>query len=372
MADRTSRTLTLRELNRATLARQMLLARDTLSVPEAIERLAGMQAQLPMPPYVGLWTRLQDFQREDLAGLIEQRRVVRATMMRATLHLVTTDDYLRLRGAIQPVLDAAQESIAKRRDDAVDFDAVLKEGRRLLKEQPRTFAEITKHFADFMPDADPGAVRYTIRTKLPLVQMPTATGWRYPSTPQFTLAEDYLNQKISLTPTEDDFKVLVRRYLAAFGPATVTDMQTWSGLGGLKELFESMRDELVVYRDEKKRELFDLPDMPTPEADISAPPRFLPEFDNLLLAHKDRRRVVADEYRKQVYLPGLRVAATILVDGVVQGAWKVEKTKGNATLNITPFAQWSKSVRDELADEAERLIRFIEPDAKAHDVQFVG
>jgi hypothetical protein len=366
------RILSLRQLNRATLARQMLLERDTVSASEALERLVGMQAQLPMPPYVGLWTRLRDFQRDDLASLIEERKVVRATMMRATLHLVTTNDYLRLRGAIQPVLDAAQESIAKRRDDSVDFDAVLKEGNRLLKEQPRTFAEITKHFEAFMPDADIGAMRYTIRTKLPLVQVPTTTGWRYPGTPEFTLAEDYLDQKISLTPTDDDFRRLVKRYLAAFGPATVTDMQTWSGLGKLKDLFDSLRDELVMYRDEKKREMFDLPDMPLPDAATPVPPRFLPEFDNLLLAHKDRTRVVADAYRKQVYLPGLRVAATILVDGVVQGAWKVAKAKGTATLNITPFEKWSKSVREFVADEGERLIRFIEPDAKSYDVQFVG
>lgn len=364
------RILTPRELNRATLTRQMLLERDTLSVADAIERLAGMQAQLPLPPYVGLWTRLRGFQRDDLAALIEQRKVVRATMMRATLHLVTTEDYLRLRGAMQPVLDSAQESITKDRG-ILDVNRVLTEGRHLLEAQPRTFAEITAHFADFMADADPGAVRYTIRTKLPLVQVPTNTGWRYSSTPQFTLAEDYLDQKISLMPTEDDFKSLVRRYLAAFGPATVTDLQTWSGLGKLKDLFESLRPELVTYRDEKRREIFDLPEMPIPEADTPAPPRFLPEFDNLLLAHKDRTRVVADAYRKQVYLPGLRVAATILVDGVVQGVWKVAKAKRTATLNITPFDTWSKSVRDALTAEGERLIRFIEPDAKSHDVQFV-
>jgi hypothetical protein len=365
------RTLTLRQLNRATLARQLLLERDTMSVPEALERLAGMQAQLPMPPYVGLWTRLRDFERDHLAALIEERKVVRATMMRATLHLVTTEDYLRLRGAIQPVLDSAQESIAQRRDDSIDFDKVLAEGRRLLKAKPRTFAEITAHFADTMSNADPGAVRYTIRTKLPLVQVPTTTGWRYPGTPQFTLAEDYLGEKISIAATDDDFRLLVKRYLAAFGPATSTDMQTWSGLGGMKEVFESLRDELVTYRDEKKREVFDLPDIALPYENTPAPPRFLPEFDNLLLSHKDRTRVVADAYRKQVYLPGLRVAATILVDGVVQGAWKVAKSKGTATLNITSFEKWSKAVRDELTDEGERLIRFIEPDAKSHDVQFM-
>jgi len=361
------RILTLRELNRATLARQLLLERSAMSVLDGIERLVGMQAQLASAPYIGLWTRLHNFQRDDLAQLIEDHRVVKATMMRATLHLCTAEDYVRLRATLQPALSGASASIAKRRGQAFDVDKVLAAARDYIAEKPRTFAEITAMLTEFMPDVDIGSMRYTVRTRLPLVQVPNNSLWSYPGNPQFTLAESWLGQPI--TPQED-LQMLIRRYLAAFGPATVTDMQTWSGLGKLKDTFEKMRSELVAYRDEAKRELFDLPDMPLPDADTPAPERFLPEFDNLLLSHKDRTRVVPDAYRSKVYLPALRVAATILVDGVVAGAWKIEKAKGVATLVIEPFETLSKQNRDALAEEGERIVRFIESSAKSYAVRF--
>lgn len=358
----------MRDLNRATLARQMLLERANISVTEAIERLVGLQAQQAQPPYVGLWTRLQNFLREDLARLIEDHTVIKATLMRATLHLFTADDYLRLRGTLQAVLEGASESIVKRRGGAeFDVQEVMAEARRFIGEQPRTFAEITEHFKALLPDSDEGAVRYTIRTHIPMVQVPISTGWSYPGKPQFTLAESWLGKPI---PMEVDVRTLILRYLAAFGPASISDIQTWSGLGKLKEAVDALRDELVVYRDETNRELFDLPDMPLPDADTPAPERFLPEFDNLLLSHTKRTRIVADEYRSQVYLPALRVAATILVDGFVRGAWKVEKARKAATLVITPFAALTKQNRDALAAEGEKLMRFIEPDAKTFEVKF--
>lgn len=171
------RALTLRELNRTTLARQMLLERAAIPVPAAIARLAGMQAQLASAPFVGLWTRLQGFRREDLAGLIENRTVIKATLMRATLHLFTAEDYIRLRGAIQPALDSAQESIAKRRGgQELDLDQLLAMARDYLQEQPRTFAEISAYFSERLPAFDIGALRYSIRTRLPLVQVPVSGG----------------------------------------------------------------------------------------------------------------------------------------------------------------------------------------------------
>jgi hypothetical protein len=358
--------LTLRELNRATLARQLLLERASIPVPAAIERLVGLQAQLPMPPYVGLWTRLNDFTRDRLALLIEARQVVRATLMRATLHLFTADDYLRFRGTLQPALEGASEDILKRRNAEFDPQDILAEARRYIGETPRTFAEITAHFGELMPNTDPGSIRYTIRTRLPMMQVPIAGGWSYPGTPRFTLAESWLGQPI---PTEDHLRALIRRYLAAFGPAGVTDMQTWSGLGKLRAVFEEMKPELRVYRDEGRRDLFDLPDAPLPDADTPAPIRFLPEFDNLLLSHSNRTRVIADEYRKAVYLPGLRVAATFLMDGFVAGVWKVERKKGDAALLLQPFAPLSAPDRATLTEEAEQLLRFIESDAKTYAVR---
>jgi hypothetical protein len=370
MVSLADRILTLQELNRATLARQMLLQRESLSVPAAVERLIGLQAQLPIAPYVGLWTRLPDFQRDDLACLIEGHSVVKATLMRATLHLATAEDYLGLRATLQPVLTGAWESIVKKREkvEGLDIDELISAARRFIGAEPRTFAEITTMLTEMNPDIDKGAMRYGVRTHLPLIQVPITTRWSYPGNPKFTLAESWLGKPI---PTEGDLRTMLLRYLAAFGPASVTDMQTWSGLAKLKDGVEMLRPELQTYRDEQKRELFDLPDMPLPVADTPAPERFLPEFDNLLLSHNKRTRVVADEYRSKVYLPGLRVAATILVDGFVRGAWKVEKKKSAATLMIEPFDKLTKQNRDALTEEGERLVRFIEPEAKTYEVRFV-
>jgi hypothetical protein len=359
------RILTLHDLNRATLARQMLLGRATLSVPAAVERLVGMQAQQPSAPFVGLWTRLPDFTREDLATLIEGRTIVKATLMRATLHLVSADDYLWLRGAIQPSLDLAFEGISKRLDAELDFEKIIAEVKDYIAEAPRTFAEISAMLTERRPDADVGSMRYAARTHLPLVQVPVSSGWSYPGNPKFALAESWLGKTI---PMDENLRELVFRYLAAFGPATVRDIEKWSGIGKLKDAVEKLKPELMIYRDEKRRELFDLPDMPLP--DTPAPERFLPEFDNLLLSHDKRTRVVADEYRKKVYLPGLRVAATMLVDGFVRGAWKVETKKGTATLMIEPFAPLTKQNRKALTEEGERLVRFVEADAKTYEVRF--
>lgn len=362
----TGRILKLRELNRATLARQMLLERETLTVPVAIERLAGLQAQLASAPYVGLWTRLRDFKRENLAREIESRKVIKATLMRATLHLCTADDYVRFRTALKPMLVGAADAIAKRRGHDFDLDTLLKAARKFIGEKPRTFAEISDMVTELMPDRDVGAMRYSVRTHIPLAQVPITTGWSYSNKPEFTLAESWIGRPIS---PEDNLRELVFRYLAAFGPASVTDAQTWLGMK-LKDTFEKLRPELQTYRGEGRIELFDLPGPSLPAEDIPAPVRFLPEYDNLLLSHSNRARVIADEYRSKVYLPGLRVAATILVDGFVRGAWKIEKTKTEATLVIEPFAKLTKKDRAALIEEGELIVRFVEPQAKSFELRF--
>jgi hypothetical protein len=363
-----NRTLTLHELNRATLARQLLLERAAIPVPDAVERLVGLQAQLAVAPYVGLWTRLAEFQRDDLARLIEDHHVVKATMMRATLHLCTAEDYLRLRATLQPMLTYAGRSIAKRRGGGeIDVPALLALARAFIAEKPRTFEELSAMLAERMPDYDIGALRYTVRTHLPMVQVPTDTRWSYPGNPQFALAEAWLGRSIS---PETDLKALVFRYLAAFGPATVQDVQTWSGFPKLKEAIGEFKAALVLYRDERGRELLDLPHMPLPDTDTPAPVRFLPEYDNLLLSHQNRTRVIPEKYHAHVFLAGLRVRATILVDGFVAGAWKIEKTKDTATLVIEPFELLGKQDRDTLVEEAERLVRFVERNAKAFEVRF--
>ena len=363
----TERFLGLRELNRATLARQMLLEREDLPVLAAIERLAGLQAQLARPPYVGLWTRLRDFRREDLARLIEERQVIKASLMRATLHLFTTQDYTRFRTTLQPALTRAWSGIVKNRKVNFDLEDLLAEAKQYINEKPRTFAEISEMVAGLLPGQDVGAMRYGIRTHLPLVQVPISGGWSYSGNPEFTLAESWIDRPLS---PQENLRELALRYLAAFGPASAADMQTWSGLSDMKHVFDQLKPDLKMFTDEKSRELFDLSDLAHPAGDASAPVRFLPEFDNLLLSYKDRTRIIADEHRPKVFLPGLRVRATILIDGFVQGAWSVELKKDEAALRIEPFDALAKHDRDALNEEGERLIRFVEPDARSFEVQF--
>ncbi|MFN8007345.1 MAG: winged helix DNA-binding domain-containing protein [Terriglobia bacterium] len=361
---RPDRVITQRELNRTTLSRQMLLRREDITIPAALERLVGLQAQAPQSPYVGLWTRLPNFRRENLARLIEDRTVVKATFMRATLHLVTAADFARFRMCLHPALVGAAESISKTRGGLFDLEKVLSKARQYLSEKPRSFADISDWLSKSFPDHDVGAMRYTVRTHLPLVQVPIRGGWSFSNKPEFTLAESWISGSLS---AEDRTSQLVLRYLAAFGPASVADAQTWSGLK-LKEIFEKLRPKLRVYRDENRRELFDLPEAVLPDADVPAPVRFLPEYDNLLLAHSVRTRVLADEFRKKVFLPGLRVAASFLVDGFVAGVCKVERVKQVATLMLEPFAKLSKRDRTEVEEEGERLLRFVQPEAESYGV----
>jgi hypothetical protein len=364
------RRLSLRALNRATLARQMLLDREKVSVTAAVERLVGMQAQLPAPPYIGLWTRLAKFERAQLLHLIESRKLVRATLMRATLHLATAEDFVQLRPVLEPVLTRALQSRPKERTQGFDLDAIAALGRQVLRDGPRTFNEIRDALAEQFPKLDVRAMGYAVRTHVPLVQVPEPEArWGFPREPKFALAETWLGRSLG---KEAEPGPLILRYLAAFGPAKAADVQTWSGLQGLRDSIENLRPQLNVLADEKDRELFDLPGAPLPSEDEPAPPRFLPEFDNLLLAHSDRSRIVPDAYRKKVFLPGLRVAATFLLDGFVSGSWKVERTKKSATLVIEPFAAVAKKERDALAEEGDRLVRFVEDGAGAWDVRFSG
>jgi hypothetical protein len=244
------RVLSLRQLNRTTLSRQLLLDRAALPVADCLERLVGMQAQLARPPYVGLWTRLENFSREDLANPIDDRHIVKATFLRGTLHLLTRSDYLKFRPTLQPVLTNALEAVLKERGAEVDVPRLVDAARELMRTQPRSFAEITTLVTGLIPDGDPGAMRYAVRTHLPMIQVPIQRIWSYPGNPRFTLADAWLG---SALPTAQHLPDLVKRYLAAFGPATVSDMQTWSYLPNLQPVFETLRPELVSYRDERRR-----------------------------------------------------------------------------------------------------------------------
>ncbi|HZF10529.1 MAG TPA: winged helix DNA-binding domain-containing protein [Thermoanaerobaculia bacterium] len=365
----TASSLSLRALNRATLARQVLLAREAESplAPLAVtERLVGLQAQWPRPPFLGLWSRIEGFRREDLHRLLHDRAVVRATFLRGTLHLVAAQDYLILRAALQPLLTRGMHAILRQRAVILDEADLAAAARVRLQEEPRTFEDLRDYLVSRDPEGDERAMGYAVRMTLPLVMVPTDDPWGFPTVSRFALAESWLGAPLH---PDDGPAALVLRYLAAFGPASVADAQNWSGFQKLREVFEALRPRLLTFRDERKRELFDLPEAPRPPEDTPAPVRFLPEFDNLVLGHDDRKRFVADEHRSSVYLPGLRVAPTFLVDGFVAGTWKLERKKGTATLAVEPFGKLSKSVQADLTDEAGRLVRFAEPDAKSHDVR---
>ena len=210
---------------------------------------------------------------------------------------------------------------------------------------------------------------YAIRMTLPLVQVPEReTEWGFPGAADFALADAWLRKKVSATASSP--RDLMRRYLAAFGPASVTDAQTWSGLTKLGPVFEELRPTLVTFQDERKRELFDLPDAPRPDADTPAPVRFLPEFDNLILGHQDRTRVISEEHRLRITSPNLLVPATLLVDGMVAGVWAIERKKREATLVIEPFVTIPVKRKSELREEAERLLAFSEQEVTSHAVKF--
>jgi len=361
-------TLSQRALNRATLSRQMLLAREKVKVAAAVERLAGMQAQIPKPPFIGLWSRLENFEREDLRRAVEKHEVVRATMMRATLHLMSRRDYLAFRAPLQPMLSRGASSILRDRAK-FDLDALLRDATELFEERPRTFDELRRHLIALHPKQDERAMGYAVRMHLPLIQVPEDTTWSWPASATFAVAETWLGEPIAKDAKPND---LVLRYLAAFGPASVADFQTWSGLQAMKPVFEQLRPKLVTFRDERKRELFDLPKAPRPDEATPAPVRFLPDYDNLLLAHADRSRVIADDHRKRIFTANLRIWATFLVDGVVAGAWTVIRKKKSAVVKLDAFGKLTKKVRDEVAKEGEAVLRFAEEDAETFGVEFAA
>jgi hypothetical protein len=358
--------LTREALNRATLARQMLLAREKTTVLRAVERLAGLQAQLARPPFIGLWSRVQGFRAEDLARLVHQRKVVRGTLMRGTLHLVTAKDYLELRPALQPLLSEAFTGVLKERAARIDLEGVTRTARACLDEQPRTFEELRAVLAKAWPGLDERALGYAVRMHLPLVQTPTDTRWGWPGAACFAVAESWLGRPLR----KGGAATLVLRYLGAFGPATVRDAQAWSGMRSLSDAFEALRPKLKVFRDEKGRELFDLPKAPRPPAATPAPVRFLPDYDNLVLGHADRTRVVPDAHRARLATKNLQVPATFLVDGLVAGSWKIERARSAAALVLTAFEPLPRKARAELTAEGTALVRFVESDATTAEVRF--
>ncbi|MFG1816331.1 winged helix DNA-binding domain-containing protein [Kribbella sp. NPDC049174] len=354
--------LSARSINRATLARQLLLERADVSTVEAVGRLVGMQGQEPKHPYVGLWSRVEGFSEGDLDRAVEGREVVRATLFRGTLHLVTAADYLRFRATLAPVLEAGLRML-KERGEGLEPEKVVTAAQKLLAKEPLTFTEVRDALQKEFPAVNERALGFCTRMMVPLVMYPTGTRWGWPANAKFTPAEAWLSGKLHTRAVPEE---LVVRYLEAFGPATPADFQTWSGLPKAKPVFDGL--ELEQFTDEAGKTLYDVPDAARPGPDTPAPVRFLPEFDNLLLAHAKRERIIADEHKPAVFTKNLRVKATYTVDGLVAGLWTAEKKRGVATLTLTPFGRTTKKTGTELEREGAGLLRFLEPDAKTYEV----
>src|SRR6266699_405453 len=333
-----------RALNRALLARQVLLRPAPLpggpgragAVIEMVEHLAGLQAQAPFPPYYGLWSRLDGFRPGDLAELLVSRQVVRIALMRSTIHLVSARDCLTFRPLIQPVLDRSMSAIFGKQLAGLDTGALAEAGRALVDAEPRTFGELGGLLAPDWPGHPPNALAQGIRTLVPLVQVPPRAVWGAAGQSRHTSVQAWLGSPLDPSAVPE---VLITRYLGAFGPATVADVQAWSGLTRLAEVVERLRAGLHTFRDERGRELFDLPDAPRPAPGTPAPVRLVAEFDNLVLSHADRTRVVSDEHRRRLYTRNGIFPGTVLVDGFVAGAWRIARSRGSAVLTVELFSQ---------------------------------
>ncbi|HEX5331011.1 MAG TPA: winged helix DNA-binding domain-containing protein [Cellulomonas sp.] len=386
--------LTRAALNRALLARQHLLARATGPALDLVEHLVGLQAQNPPSPYTALWSRVEGFGHDEVGAALMSRRAARIAVMRGTIHLVTAADALVL-----PSLTAALYARDLRTNTQhgaglrqLDLDELTSAARALVEQSPRATTELGRLLAERWPDVAPATLAYGARGTLPLVQVPPRGVWRRSGATTWTTADawfgpDAVGRAPDLTDPDvrsAELERLVLRFLAAFGPASVADVQQWSGIAGLRPVVERLRDRLATFRAEPApgsatgRELFDLPDAPRPDPAVDAPVRFLPDLDNLLIAHADRTRVISEEHRRRLVSLNGVLPGTFLVDGRVAGTWTVTRVRvpsGQvrprrelATLELRPFDALEPSTSAAVAAEAERLVRFVADDAADHRV----
>ena len=362
------RAISRRELNRALLERQLLLGRVEKPVGVTVEHLVGLQAQATLPPYYGLWSRLDGFDPHELGRMLTDRGVVRLTLMRGTVHLVTARDALRLRPLVQPVIERTHNGAFGRRMGGADVAELEAAVRELLVDEPLTARELGARLVERGIGGDVEAIGNAARVYVPLVQVPPRGVWGAGGQAKYLPLESWTDMRLKAEPSVDE---IVLRYLGSFGPASVMDMQSWSGLTRLTEVFERLRPRLVTFRDEDGRELFDLPDAPRPDPDTPAPARFLGEYDNLLLGHADRRRMIPEDFPWAAMLAPGRFVNNLLVDGMLRATWWIERDgKRRATLSIRPFRRLSRADRAEVTAEAERMIDFAAADAERRDVRF--
>ncbi len=340
------RVLSLRELNRALLERQLLLQRRRLSIPRAVERLCALQAQYSLSPYIALWSRIDGFRREQLTRALEERRVVKASLFRITLHMASARDYPYFAAAFLP---AAQEMTPRA------TAATIAELSRAVN-AAATKAPITHEQLEAIASERLGGFRWRTRTLAPLVHLPPSGTWRFHGRPQLLAMSQWLG--VELPGREEGAEHLVRSYLAAFGPATQNDLVRFAGVrtGDVRPGLERL--ELRAFRDERGRVLLDLPRAPLPNADTPAPVRFLPKWDSSLLAYAppERTRILPEKFRETVIRKNGDVLPTVLVDGFVAATWDVDRKHG---LQIRPLSRLSKAERAQIEEEGERLLGFV-------------
>jgi hypothetical protein len=358
--------LTARALNRALLARQLLLERAPLDPVAAAERLVGLQAQVPNGPYVSLWSRLAGFTRDALGAALLDRSLVRGTLMRGTVHLVSAPDYLALRPLVQPVVARMIGSTAfARATAAVPREALLAAARALLEERPRTRAELGRLLAERWPGVDP----LSLASLLPTVQVTPRGVWGASAQATVTTPAAWLGRPLDPAPSAE---AMLLRYLAAHGPASVRDAQSWCGVTRLREVAERLRPRLRAFRDAHGVELLDLPDAPRPDPDTPAPPRFLHEYDNALLGFADRTRVVPATLGAVQFAGGAMLRGTLLVDGFVAGLWSIARDGDAATLTVETFAPARGADRVAVEEEGARMLAFFADDAGDRDVRLTS
>lgn len=359
-----------RTLNRITLERQLLQRRSTLSAEDAIEHLVGMQAQFPNAPYVGLWSRLQHFKHDDLVQLLLQKKAGRIALMRSTIHLATERDCFGLRPLVQPALDRDlfKNSTYGPGVAGLPIEEAVACGRKLLDEQPLTAEQLGELMRQKWPDRPAASLAYAMRNLLPLIQMPPRGIWGVGGATRYAVASTWFGRTHVRPVTQED---MVLRYLGAFGPASTQDMQTWSGLTKLQPVVDRLASRLRTVRDENGKLLYDLADVSEyPSSELPAPPRFLPEFDNVLFSYANRTRIIRDEHRKRL-MKGNRAVTAVLLDGFLCGAWRMERHRQTAVLTIETFEPLTQASKNELADEGANLLRFVAEGAD-HDIRFTA
>lgn len=344
-------TISLRELGRATLARQHLLERTDASVIEVMERLVGLQSQIPNPAFTGLWSRIEGFEFADLSAAMLDRSAVRLTLMRVTVHLVSARDALALRPLLQEQFDRSFVPARVRMLDGVDLEAVESFARELIADAPQTTKQLTDALAARWPGHPPAALLTYVRLRLPLLQIPPRGVWGKSFQTTYSLLDDFTGE----TPQPMSRADLVRRYLASAGPATVKDMQLWSGLPGLQPTFTELGDALVTFRGPEGETFYDLPDAPRPPADTPAPVRILPEWDTLMM-FADRRRIVDEDRRKVMLSINGIYSASVIVDGVVVATCKTSKSKAGGRIDVWPFEKLTKTIQADIRREGDALL----------------